>query len=95
MLNCLIFADGRCFTLDNGKLEYYDEFSSEPDCAAFKGLHSKCYGVVNEAYVNKKGEHMPRELKNAKITHVSYVDRAANKKKFFLMKAKKKQPDTY
>ncbi|MEH6904082.1 hypothetical protein V7X04_19585, partial [Bacillus safensis] len=30
---------------------------------------------------------MPRELKNAKITHVSYVDRAANKKKFFLMKA--------
>lgn len=36
---------------------------------------------------------MPRELKNAKITHVSYVDRAANKKKFFLMKAKKSQPD--
>ncbi|WHY04665.1 XkdF-like putative serine protease domain-containing protein [Bacillus altitudinis] len=36
---------------------------------------------------------MPRELKNAKITHVSYVDRAANQKKFFLMKAKKKQPD--
>ncbi|WP_144525599.1 XkdF-like putative serine protease domain-containing protein [Bacillus pumilus] len=36
---------------------------------------------------------MPRELKNAKITHVSYVDKAANKKKFFLMKAKKKQPD--
>ncbi len=36
---------------------------------------------------------MPRELKNAKITHVSYVDKAANKKKFFLMKAKKKRPD--
>ncbi|MDR0125294.1 MULTISPECIES: XkdF-like putative serine protease domain-containing protein [Bacillus] len=36
---------------------------------------------------------MPRELKNAKITHVSYVDRAANQKKFFLMKAKKRQPD--
>lgn len=41
----------------------------------------------------KGGEHMPRELKNAKITHVSYVDRAANQKKFFLMKAKKRQPD--
>ncbi|WP_226567377.1 XkdF-like putative serine protease domain-containing protein [Bacillus stratosphericus] len=35
---------------------------------------------------------MPRELKNAKITHVSYVDRAANQKKFFLIKAKR-QPD--
>ncbi|OLP64074.1 hypothetical protein BACPU_28210 [Bacillus pumilus] len=35
---------------------------------------------------------MPRELRNAKITHVSYVDRAANQKKFFLMKAKR-QPD--
>ena len=33
-------------TLDNGKVEYYDEFTSEPDCRAFKGLHSKCYGVV-------------------------------------------------
>lgn len=28
-----------------------------------------------------------RELKNAKITHVSYVDKAANKKKFFLTKS--------
>lgn len=37
---------------------------------------------------------MPRELRNAKITHVSYVDRAANQKKFFLMKAKS-QPDFY
>ena len=33
-------------TLDNGKKEYYDEFSPEPDCRAFKGLHAKCYGVV-------------------------------------------------
>lgn len=33
-------------TLDNGKREYYDEFTEEPDCLAFKGLHSKCYGVV-------------------------------------------------
>lgn len=32
--------------LDNGKKEYYDEFTPEPDCRAFKGLHSKCYGVV-------------------------------------------------
>ncbi|MFS0655641.1 XkdF-like putative serine protease domain-containing protein [Bacillus sp. 179-C3.3 HS] len=35
---------------------------------------------------------MPRELRNAKITHVSYVDKAANQKKFFFMKAKRK-PD--
>lgn len=32
--------------LDNGQKEYYDEFSAEPDCLAFKGLHSKCYGIV-------------------------------------------------
>lgn len=30
---------------------------------------------------------MPRELLNANITHVSYVDKAANKKKFFLTKS--------
>lgn len=32
--------------LDNGKVEYYDEFSSELDCVAFRGLHSKCYGLI-------------------------------------------------
>ena len=32
--------------LENGKREYYNEFTEEPDCLAFKGLHSKCYGVV-------------------------------------------------
>ncbi|MFI8709949.1 XkdF-like putative serine protease domain-containing protein [Bacillus sp. NPDC077411] len=31
-----------------------------------------------------------RELKNAEITHVSYVDKAANKRKFFLTKAAEK-----
>lgn len=30
---------------------------------------------------------MPRELKNANITHVSYVDKAANQKRFFLTKS--------
>lgn len=34
--------------LENGKREYYDEFTLEPDCIAFKGLHSKCYGVVTD-----------------------------------------------
>ena len=38
----------RCVILDNGKKEYYDEFTSEPDCIAFKGLHAKCYGVVTD-----------------------------------------------
>ncbi|QAW46508.1 phage portal protein [Bacillus subtilis] len=37
---------------------------------------------------------MPRELVNAKITHVSYVDKAANQKQFFFMKSEK-QPDFY
>ncbi|MGG0052159.1 XkdF-like putative serine protease domain-containing protein [Bacillus atrophaeus] len=32
---------------------------------------------------------MPRELVNAKITHVSYVDKAANQKQFFFMKSEK------
>ncbi len=35
---------------------------------------------------------MPRELVNAKITHVSYVDKAANQKQFFIVKSEK-QPD--
>lgn len=34
--------------LENGKIEFYDEFTSEPDCIAFRGLHAKCYGVVND-----------------------------------------------
>lgn len=34
--------------LDNGEREYYDVFAHEPDCIAFKGLHSKCYGVVTD-----------------------------------------------
>ncbi|MBN7744716.1 phage portal protein [Bacillus velezensis] len=37
---------------------------------------------------------MPRQLINAKITHVSYVDKAANQKQFFFMKSEK-QPDFY
>lgn len=35
---------------------------------------------------------MSRELINAKITHVSYVDKAANQNQFFFMKSEK-QPD--
>lgn len=30
----------------NGKKIYYDVFEKESDCLAFKGLHSKCYGVI-------------------------------------------------
>lgn len=32
---------------------------------------------------------MPRELINAKVTHVSYVDKAANQKQFFFVKSEK------
>lgn len=35
-------------TLENGEREYYDVFTKEPDCLAFKGLHSKCYGIVTD-----------------------------------------------
>lgn len=35
-------------TLNNGQLSYYDNFKAEQDCKAFRGLHSKCYGVVTE-----------------------------------------------
>lgn len=34
---------------------------------------------------------MSRELINAKITHVSYVDKAANQKQFFFMKSEKEK----
>ena len=37
---------------------------------------------------------MPRELVNAKITHVSYVDKAANQKQFFFLKSEK-HPNFY
>lgn len=36
---------------------------------------------------------MARQLKNANITHVSYVNSAANKKQFLLTKSLEKQPD--
>ena len=45
-LNAIKRQNAHYVTLDNGKVEYYDEFTPEPDCIAFKGLHSKCYGVV-------------------------------------------------
>ena len=40
-------------TDDKGNKIYYDVFEEEPDCLAFKGLHSKCYGIVTK---NKKGK---------------------------------------
>lgn len=47
-LNAEKHAKAPYVVLDNGKREYYDVFDSEPDCKAFKGLHSKCYGVVTD-----------------------------------------------
>ena len=49
--------------LKSGKKEYYNEFSEELDCLAFKGLHAKCYGIVQAQHMNKKGELIPPELK--------------------------------
>ena len=45
-LNAIKRLTAHKVTLSNNKDEYYDEFTAEPDCLAFKGLHSKCYGVV-------------------------------------------------
>ncbi len=45
-LNDIKHKSAQYVELNNGSLEYYDCFTSEPDCIAFKGLHSKCYGVV-------------------------------------------------
>ena len=49
--------------MDNGKKEYYNEFSEELDCLAFKGLHAKCYGIVQVEHKNKEGKIIPPELK--------------------------------
>lgn len=45
-LNALKHETAKYVVLDNGQKEYYDAFEPEPDCIAFRGLHSKCYGVV-------------------------------------------------
>lgn len=45
-LNSRKHATARFVTLDNGQKEFYDAFTPEPDLKAFRGLHSKCYGVV-------------------------------------------------
>lgn len=45
-LNKELRKEAHSVVLDNGDIEYYNEFTAEPDCLAFKGLHSKCYGVV-------------------------------------------------
>lgn len=42
--------------------------------------------ISNESRTAKGGDKM-RKLENVKVTHVSYVDKAANKKSFFLTKA--------
>ena len=46
--NALCRESAHYVELENGQKEYYDEFTLEPDCLAFKGLHSKCYGVVTK-----------------------------------------------
>lgn len=62
--------------LDNGKEEYYDEFTSEPDCLAFKGLHSKCYGVVTEKGLELTIAGVPaRTLVDIKDGELIYVTR--------------------
>lgn len=45
-LNAKMRAKAHYVVLANGEKEYYDEFTAEPDCHSFKGLHSKCYGVI-------------------------------------------------
>lgn len=37
---------GAYITSSEGEKIYYDVFEKEDDCKAFRGLHSKCYGIV-------------------------------------------------
>lgn len=59
-------------TLSNGKKVYYDVFESELPCAAFKGLHSKTYGVVIDEFTDKNGEYHPQQMK---VTIAGVIDR--------------------
>ncbi|MBO7131785.1 hypothetical protein J6V85_00775 [Candidatus Saccharibacteria bacterium] len=47
-LNAEKHSKAHFVTLENGRREYYDAFEPEPDPIAFKGLHSKCYGIVTD-----------------------------------------------
>lgn len=40
--------NGAYITSSTGEKIFYDVFESEPDGKAFKGLHSKCYGIIEE-----------------------------------------------
>lgn len=51
-----------------------------------KGQVIRLEAISNESRIAKGGDKM-RKLENVKVTHVSYVDKAANKKSFFLTKA--------
>ncbi len=54
-----------------------------------KGQVIRLEAISNESRIAKGGDKM-RKLENVKVTHVSYVDKAANKKSFFLTKAEGK-----
>lgn len=41
---------GAYITTSAGEKIYYDVFEQEEPCKAFKGLHSKCYGVIQEEH---------------------------------------------
>lgn len=47
-LNAKKHATAAYITASNGEKIYYDVFEAEPDITHFKGLHSKCYGVVED-----------------------------------------------
>lgn len=53
-----------------------------------KGQVIRLEAISNKSRISKGGDKM-RKLENVKVTHVSYVDKAANKKSFFLTKATK------
>ena len=50
-----------------------------------KGQVIRLEAISNESRTAKGGDKM-RKLENVKVTHVSYVDKSANKKSFFLTK---------
>ena len=63
-------------TDSNGKRIYYDVFEEEPDCTAFKGLHSKCYGTVENGELHLTIAGIPaRTLIHADGDRLIYLTR--------------------
>ena len=75
-LNKQKHATAPYITDSKGKRVYYDVFEKEPDCTAFKGLHSKCYGTVENEELHLTIAGIPaRTLIHADGAKLTYLTR--------------------